>query len=153
LIARDPAGKVSFEEPALVRLPDGRLMAILRSGEPGNYQYLHSSFSGDNGHIWSSPEQTPMWGHPAHVLLLPGGELVCTYGYRRPPYGIRACISRDSGQTWDIEHEVILRDDGGSRDLGYPCTCRLKDGTLLTVYYIHGEDGIRHIAGTRWSLD
>jgi hypothetical protein len=153
LIARDPQGKVSFEEPALVRLPDGRLMAILRSGEPGNYQYLHQSFSEDNGHVWSSPEQTPMWGHPAHVLLLPGGELVCTYGYRRPPYGIRACISRDNGKTWEIEREVVLRDDGGSRDLGYPCTCLLQDGTLLTVYYIHGEDGIRHIASTRWSLD
>jgi hypothetical protein len=153
LIARDPEGKISFEEPALARLSNGRLVAILRSGEPGNYQYLHRAFSDDQGYTWHSLEQTPMWGHPAHVLTLPDGRLVCAYGYRRPPYGVRACLSLDGGQTWDMQYEVVLRDDGGSRDLGYPCTARLNDGTLLTVYYIHGEDGTRHIAGTHWSLD
>jgi len=152
LIARDPNRKISFEEPALARLPRGRLIAILRSGEPGNYQYLHQSFSDDNGHTWSAPEPTPMWGHPAHVLLLRDGKLLCSYGYRRPPYGIRACVSADDGRTWDIAREIILRDDGGSRDLGYPCTAQLFDGTLITVYYIHGADAIRHIAATRWRV-
>lgn len=153
LIARDPEGRVSFEEPALARAPDGRLVALLRSGEPGNYQYLHQAFSYDDGRTWQDLAETPMWGHPAHVLTLADGRLLCSYGYRRPPYGVRACFSRDGGATWDIEAEVVLRDDGGSRDLGYPCSVELPDGTLVTVYYMHTDDGVRHIAATRWRAD
>jgi sialidase-1 len=153
LIGRDPEGKISFEEPTLVRLPSGRLLAMLRSGQPGAYQYLYQVYSDDHGHTWSTPEPTPMWGHPAHLLLLADGRLLCSYGYRREPFGIRACISRDGGQHWDMANEIVLRDDGASRDIGYPCTAQLADGTLVTVYYIHIEDGVRHIAATRWRLE
>lgn len=153
LIAHDPEGHISFEEPALVRLPGGRLVAIVRSGEPGNYRYLYQTISDDNGHTWTSLHETPMWGHPAHLLSLGDGRLLCSYGYRRPPFGIRACLSPDSGLTWDMAHEYVLRDDGGSRDAGYPSSVQLLDGMLITVYYIHGKDGIRHIACTRWRLD
>jgi sialidase-1 len=153
LIARDPAGKLSFEEPALTRIADGRLLAVLRCGELGDYQYLYQVTSHDDGRTWEDLHRTPMWGHPAHVLTLADGRLVCAYGYRRPPYGVRACVSEDGGRTWDVEREMILRDDGSSRDLGYPSTTELPDGTLVTVYYIHGEDGVRHIAATRWELE
>lgn len=153
LIARDPLGVISFEEPALVTRSDGTLMAILRSGEPGRYQFLYQAVSHDEGHSWSELRQTPMWGHPAQVLALSDVRLVCAYGYRRPPFGVRACASYDGGRSWDMENEIVLRDDGSTRDLGYPSTCELPDGTLITVYYIHGDDGIRHIAATRWSLD
>jgi hypothetical protein len=150
LIASDPAGKRSFEEPALAQTASGRLLAMLRSGEPGAYQYLYRAFSDDGGRSWHSVEQTPMWGHPAHVLALADGRLVCSYGYRRQPFGVRACVSTDGGQTWDMAHEHILRDDGKSRDIGYPSTTQLPDGSLLTAYYIHTDDGVRHIACTHW---
>lgn len=151
-IAVDPQGKISFEEPAICRTAAGNLIAMIRAGEPGKYQYLYQAFSSDEGRSWQDLSKTPMWGHPAHVLLLSDGRLLCSYGYRREPYGIRACVSSDHGKTWDIEHEYILRDDGSSRDLGYPCSVQLEDGSIFTVYYIHQDDGIRHIAGTRWEL-
>ena len=94
-----------------------------------------------------------MWGHPAHLLPLDDGRLLCSYGYRRKPFGVRASVSDDGGRSWDIEHEIILRDDGASRDLGYPSSTQLGDGSLVTVYYIHGEDGVRHIAATRWRVE
>jgi sialidase-1 len=153
LIARDPAGRLSFEEPALARMPDGHLLAMLRCGEPGKYEYLYQARSLDGGRTWTDPEQTPMWGHPAHLLVLADGRLLCTYGYRRPPYGVRACVSYDRGATWDIEHEIVLRDDGGSRDVGYPSSAQLASGMVVTAYYIHGPDGIRHIAATRWPVE
>jgi hypothetical protein len=152
LIARDPEGKLSFEEPALARTGDGHLLAMLRCGEPGKYEYLYQTRSFDQGHTWIDLGVTPMWGHPAHLLLLHDGRLLCSYGHRRPPYGVRACVSEDHGATWKIEREIVLRDDGESRDLGYPSSVQLADGTLVTVYYIHGPDGIRHIAATRWQL-
>jgi hypothetical protein len=134
-------------------LPDGQLLAMLRCGEPGKYEYLYQARSTDSGHTWTGLKRTPMWGHPAHLLVLADGRLLCTYGYRRPPYGVRACVSHDQGGTWDIEREIVLRDDGGSRDLGYPSSAQLADGKVVTVYYIHGADGIRHIAATRWQVE
>jgi hypothetical protein len=47
--------------------------------------------------------------------------------------------------------EVVIRDDGLHRDLGYPASIRLNDGRILTVYYFHGQDGIRYIVGGIWS--
>ena len=81
LIARDPEGRISFEEPALVQTAKGHLLAMVRSGEPGKYAYLHQAVSHDGGHTWEDLHETPMWGHPAHVLQLSDGRLLCTYGY------------------------------------------------------------------------
>ncbi len=153
LIARDPAGKITFEEPALALTPRGRLIALLRAGDPDRITYLYRAFSDDGGRTWVNLTRPDMWGHPAHVLPLADGRIVCSYGYRREPFGVRACISLDDGETWDMAHEYILRSDGGSRDLGYPSSVQLADGALLTVYYIHAGDGIRHIACTRWRAD
>jgi hypothetical protein len=152
-IAGDPAGRLSFEEPALACTAEGHLLAMLRCGSGGSYEYLYQARSFDGGATWSDLAATPMWGHPAHLLLLADGRLLCSYGYRRPPYGVRACVSEDHGTSWNIANEVVLRDDGASRDVGYPSSVQLDDGSLVTVYYIHGQDGIRHIAATRWRLD
>jgi hypothetical protein len=77
------------------------------------------------------------------------------YGYRRPPFGIRARVSADRGATWG--EEIVLRDDGGSGDLGYPRTHLRDDGALVTAYYfnlagdpIQQNGGVRHIAATIW---
>lgn len=150
LIAEDEAGRLSFEEPAVAYTADGHLLAMLRCGEPGDYQYLYQATSHDGGYTWQDLHQTEMWGHPAHLATLVDGRLVCTYGYRREPYGVRACLSEDGGRTWEVDREIVLRDDAASRDVGYPSTVELSDRSLVTVYYIHGEDGIRHIAATHW---
>ncbi|HOQ82095.1 MAG TPA: hypothetical protein P5065_00760 [Candidatus Ratteibacteria bacterium] len=35
-----------------------------------------------------------------------------TYGYRRPPYRVKGCISEDNGNSWDIKNEIIICPDG-----------------------------------------
>ncbi len=92
-----------------------------------------------------------MWGHPCHLLQLRSGRIQCVYGYRRRPFGIRAAISDDEGETWDMGREIVIRDDGLHIDLGYPASIQLKDGRILAIYYLHGEDHIRYIAGSIYS--
>ena len=87
----------------------------------------------------------------AHESMLK--SLSYSYGHRREPYGVRACLSEDGGDTWDLDNEVVLRDDGLGRDMGYPSSEQLEDGDILTVYYWHSEDEIRYLAGTRWNVD
>jgi hypothetical protein len=74
---------------------------------------------------------------------------VITYGYRLAPYGIRARISGDQGKSWG--NEIILRDDGGSWDLGYTRTVQRTDGKLVTVYYFNtASSAERFIGATIW---
>ena len=92
-----------------------------------------------------------MRGFPAHLLRLRDGRLLCTYGHREQPIGIRAAISRDHGRTWRESDIVSLRSDGSGppSDNGYPLTAELADGTLVTVHYIT-RDGITGVEATRW---
>ena len=73
------------------------------------------------------------------------------YGYRREPFGIRGCFSRDGGRTWDLADELAFRADGRHGDLGYPYTIQLRDGQLYTVYY-HNRQGTNClIEGVLWA--
>ena len=135
-ITRDPS--LFFSEPALLLLPSGRLIAMLRTHKDGQGFYLHQAESNDGGKTWSEARKTPMWGLPAHLLLLSNGHILCVYGYRRKPFGVRACLSYNGGADWDIENELILRDDFPNGNLGYPTSTQFNNGRILTVYY--GED-------------
>lgn len=89
-------------------------------------------------------------GDPASLTRLQDGRIAMVYGWRRLPYGIRARISDDEGQTWSAE--TILRDDGRSWDLGYPRTVQRPDGNLVTAYYFNDRSQVeRYIAATIWS--
>jgi hypothetical protein len=87
-------------------------------------------------------------GNPPSLLRMKDGRLVITYGYRAEPYGIRARVSTDQGRTWD--DEIVLRDDGGTWDIGYTRTVQRPDGKLVTVYYYNVGDTERFIGGTVW---
>jgi sialidase-1 len=135
-------------EPHAAALPDGRIVALFRyERTPGgaqtipNFHHLWQCSSEDGGKTWTQPHALPIWGFPPHLLVLRDGRLLCTYGYRRDPFGIRACLSNDGGRTWDVEHEIIIRADAAHRDLGYPSTVELDDGTLVTAYYMVDEEG------------
>jgi len=95
-----------------------------------------------------------MWGHPASIIAMPDGRLLCTYGYRRKPFGVRASISDDWGVTWRVNQEIIIRKDGGGGkgvddgDLGYPISIVLRDGSIFTAYYLNTKGSDCFIAGS-----
>jgi len=154
LISDYPHSPKICPHPAI--LPDGRIVVALRNSWPDwRFHWTDVFISEDEGLTWRFLSRVNEWGAPAALLVLRDGRLLCTYGYRGPalPYGIRAKISGDCGETWGAE--IILRDDGGGPDLGYPRTALLPDGKVIAVYYINKADdvvncngGVRHIAAT-----
>ena len=143
---------LGFTEMRLLPMPSGRLLASMRTQQANFYL----SYSDDGGRSWVPPRDTEIWCHgssPFDMLLLRDGRVLATYAHRRPPFGVRACVSEDSGQTWGVADETVLRDDGLDRDMGYPSSEQLNDGSVLTVYYWHGEDQIRYLESTRWSSE
>jgi hypothetical protein len=146
----DPERVGAWNEPHLTEVAPGELLCILCDREPPQ-EHLWSCRSLDGGVTWSLPERTPMYGHPGHLLVLHDGRVLCTYGRRESPFGIRACWSDDGGRTWAIEHELVLRDDYVNQNLGYPATIEYAPGELFTIYYGE-EDGVTGVSGTRWEL-
>lgn len=125
----------SWSEPHLLELKSGKIIAMIRHEPRDTSQcFLLQSESLDGGKTWTELHQTKIWGYPPHLTQLANGWIVVVYGYRREPFGERACISRDEGRTWDIANEIVLS-NAASRDLGYPSSVQLKDGSILTVYY------------------
>ena len=160
----------NFSEPHVVESADGRLICLARHHPAGKAGpdfkrsvelrttgdfYLRQSESTDGGRTWSEAQKTPIWGYPPHLLRLHNEDILVSYSHRRPPYGQRACLSHDRGRTWDIDNEIVLRDDAStpSRDFGYPATVELEPNEFLTVYYQPETAGEKPcIQATRWSL-
>ncbi|MBR7127355.1 MAG: exo-alpha-sialidase [Lentisphaeria bacterium] len=135
LVAEMPLSeKAKYEEPHTVILRDGTMVTAIRVPMPGD-GYMRISFSKDMGKTWSEPIKTPVRGYPQHLLELKDGRLLATYGYRYTPMGVRGCISNDGGKTWDIKNEIIIQNNGGNVDLGYPVSIELENGEVLCVYY------------------
>jgi sialidase-1 len=138
-LASPQPDSIRFGEPHLLQLPSGRVIMMIRAtAHPYNDQdprcVLWESYSDDKGKTWVEPFATLLWGFPPHLVLLSDGRILCTYGYRRPPFGQRACLSND-GVHWDLRDELVLRDDAPNGDLGYPASIELEPGVILTVYY------------------
>ena len=150
-------------ESAFLEVEPGRVLCLSRTdyGESGGL--LVQTWSDDGGMTWSEMLTTEVWtpSSPPHLVTLRDGRVLLTHGYRAAPMGIRAVLSGDRGRSWDVDETVVLRDDGGyvgelpprgrpESDVGYPHSTQLSDGSVLTVYYITLEDGVTHIASTRW---
>jgi len=142
-IAADDA--VVFNETSLVETASGDLVGFVRTAKFEDHGVVIRSR--DIGKTWEPWQDTGIVGHPHHVLRLPDDRVFVLYGYRHQPYGIRARVLDPDCTAFDTE-EIVLRDDGGSGDLGYPWSCLTADGRILCVYYFNQKDGTRHIAGT-----
>jgi len=138
----------AFEEPALIVLPDQTLFMMVRESRSDR---LHSTRSADGGLTWAPVRDTGIVGCPPHLLRLADGRLLCSYGYRYFPFEIRAAVSSDEGNTWDLR-QMIIATNLGSRDIGYPSTVPADDGHLMCVYYGQLFDGTPAILSSRFEI-
>ena len=170
------AGAGCTNETSFLEVAPGRILSLSRTspdirserrGDPGG---LVQRWSEDKGLTWTYPVEADFWGYPTHLLMLRDGRVLCSYGHRREPMGVRAVLSHDGGETWDVDSIVVLRDDGGTvsndwpaemrarpgfaaADVGYPVSAELDDGRILTAYYITPADGTTCVAVTHWHPD
>jgi sialidase-1 len=125
----DPASIIDYEEPAMVRLADGRLSCTMRThvNPSGDSKNMVVVVSEDDGFSWTPPKWTNIWGHPSEMIALQDGRYLMIYGYRRPPYGTRGCIS-DDGVTWDVRNEFVIREGGvpGKSEVDRPGSSRMS---------------------------
>ena len=141
-----------MHEPHVVELDDGTLVGLVRYHGPDGG--MRQTESRDGGRTWTPLHATGMVGFPPHLIKLPGGKILCVYGRRNKKIGFGefACVSDDGGRTWDIANEIALA-HSHIGDLGYPASCLLPDGDILTVYYQQPQPGVMpHLFATKWKL-
>lgn len=144
VIASD--SRVSFNETSLYETPSGALVAFLRTeGLDGRAAIVRC-----HPHGWRcEPWRDAGWrGHPLQAARLEDGRVLLVYGYRHPPFGIRARILDAECTDFAEAAEIVLRDDGGGTDLGYPWAAAMPGRRALVVYYFQKDNGTRHIAAT-----
>jgi len=145
--------------PRAQMLPSGRIVCTLRSQrDPTGVMWTELHYSDDGAQTWHFLSRVNDFGAPGSLVQMKDGRWVCVYGFRLPPYGVRACVSEDQGQTWGPE--IVLRDDGGSWDLGYPNAVESEPGKIAAIYYFNSKNdriqangGVRHIARTIFTVD
>ena len=79
---------------------------------------------------------TPIPGSPSNLLHLKSGNILCVFRHAGYPSGFRGVLSRDQGQTWDVDNQIIIRDDTLPGLVGYPSSVQLDDGTIFTLYSV-----------------
>lgn len=152
--------------PSTVRIGNMHFISALRRRYDQKYENKPNSprnwidvyESRDNGNSWqflskvSNTDRGKHNGNPPSLVRLKDGRLCVTYAFRGVPYGIRARISSDNGQTWG--EEIHLRDDGRTFDLGYTRSVQRNDGKIVTIYYYTTQElKEQHIAATIWNPD
>jgi hypothetical protein len=140
--------------PATVRVGKTGYLTMIRRGgvfDGKKRWWVEPYLSHDDGKSWYLLDGPVLEnaGNPATLTRLKNGSLAMAYGWRLSPYGLRARISSDEGQTWT--RETSLRSDGTSWDIGYPRTVQRADGKCVTIYYYHNTDSPeRFMACTIW---
>ncbi len=127
----------------------------LSSNGKKNRSYIDSWISKNNGKSWEfhgNPVDDLGEGNPPSLIRLKDGRLCLTYGYRAEPYSICAKLSNDNGKTWS--RQIVLRNDGAGRDIGYVRSVQRPDGKVVTIYYFQDkEQPERYIGCTIWNPD
>lgn len=142
--------------PSTVKLAPAELLTTIRCRAGADAQgksWIEAWKSDDEGRSWvflNQPVPDTGEGNPPHLLKLADGRVCLTYGVRSAPYRICARTSTDGGRTWS--RELVLRDDGGNRDLGYVRSVQRPDGKIVTVYYFWDKKTgpERYLAATIW---
>ncbi len=142
-VAKDP--KVSFNEASVYETPKGDIVGFLRTANFDDQAVIARSKDGGKTFKW---ESMGFQGHPLNALRLPDNRVLLTYGYRHQPFGIRARILNAECTDFKTAPEIVLREDGGSGDIGYTWPVQLDENRVLVTYYFNKEDGIRYIVGT-----
>lgn len=144
LVAKED--EITFNETSIYETPKGDLVAFMRTANFDDQACIARST--DGGKSFGSWKTMGFQGHPLQATRLPDDRVFLIYGYRHDPYGIRARILNPECTDFETAKEIVIRDDGGGYDIGYPWSVVLDENRVLVVYYFNKNDGTRHIAGS-----
>jgi len=134
-----PETEEGFNEAAMVRLPSGKLVTLVRTG--CQEQPIYQVTSDDDGRTWSAPRKLDIKGVSPDLIVTHDGTLVGITGYRiwedrdieKRVYQI--ITSKDEGATWSIDASFGVEPHSGVKQhTSYGAICELEPGKLLAMF-------------------
>jgi hypothetical protein len=111
-----------YSDIDVVRLADGRFLAVVREHLTRQSIFSHSS---DEGRTWSPIRPTPFIGANFKLHRLPTGEVVCAYrDYDAERPGVSLSVTADGGETWRFAGQLYAANpalDDVAGKSGLPC--------------------------------
>ena len=130
VIYEDRKGDINPSETDIIRLSDGRYLAMIRANAAHRLYHSHSD---DEGTTWSPIEPTELPGQCPALLTLADGRILCAYrDMRRGECGMSCASSDDLGATWTALGHLYR---GGNTDCAYPSMVHLPGGHVYCVNY------------------
>jgi len=126
----------------------GRLVAMLRQQETGDYYY--TSVSEDGGQTFRECWQSRVWHSPTQsrpmLTTMADGTLVCSYGERRNNR-VMLIASFDHGETWQTHRKLVICDNRPlmDSDHSYPDTAQIDDHILMSAWYARAKVYVNRI--------
>ena len=117
--------RFSSNDTSIYDTPKGDLVAFIRTAKFNDHTVIARST--DGGKSFRPWQDAGFQGHPHHALRLPDQRVLLVYGYRHQPFGIRARVLDAECTNATTAPEIVLREDGGTSDLGYPWATLMKD--------------------------
>lgn len=140
-----PVQPMGADEPAFVRLSNGDLFAVIRTGDRRPYEAI----SHDGGRTWVDLKPSRYFGFnsPAALLRLRDGAIVRVWDDSPTDrYPLVAALSTDDCRTWTPQRtitEPTPAADGGLpfASACYPSIAEAADGTILIAWWQRTGDG------------
>jgi hypothetical protein len=133
IVGRKPG--TYYLEPVLTLLPDGQVVALLRTEEAAEL-----ARSDDGGLTWSDPEVLELWAHSADTAMLSDGSVLLAYGdASRTRYTGRptlATVIPDPTGPWDTGGQHLVYNAGHDTfDQANPSVVELSRGLVMVLTY------------------
>ena len=127
-------------QPSIARLPNGRLLALMRDKRGRS---IRRAWSSNEGMHWSAVDGIGLPNPDSSVALaaLDDGRLLLAYN----PTGrnvLALAISRDQGATFEYLKDFESSPDSNA-EFSYPVLLQAKDG-LIHLAYTHWRKSIKH---------
>ena len=116
----------------------GRLVAMLRQQETGDYYY--TSVSTDGARSFKECCQSQVWHSPTQsrplLMTMADGTVVCSYGERQNNR-VMLIASFDHGETWQTHRKLVICDNRPlmDSDHSYPDTTQIGEHALMSTWY------------------
>lgn len=122
LCAADSTGRLSFGDPSLEQLPNGKILVLAWTYINSTEETIqaHICTSQNFGQTWTEPRPTAILCQNAALLLNSSNDMYIAGNVRLPPHGIRLWYSPDSGDTWDTRTCLQLYDMDTNKISGLP---------------------------------
>jgi len=140
IIASDP--QRHYSDIDVVRLDDGRLLAVIREHTLLKAVYSHSE---DEGLTWSPISYTQFSGSNIKLQKLNSGNIVCLYRDELPnKRGVSLSVSKDGGESWNYFGQLYSAPRDAKHlpyyKCGYPDLIYLSKSKMLGVLHTYPDE-------------